>query len=138
MRVGVISASPSVLPGANGAGSSQPRPDRSTTRRTSEKPLEWTPEEGSARIDVACLEIGARQQLGALDGAHGKSGEVVVAFCIEARHLRGFAADQCASGLAAAFGDAGDDARGHADIELAAWRNSRERTAARRPAPRDR
>eukprot|EP00967_Tisochrysis_lutea_P129162 scaffold221841_cov28-Tisochrysis_lutea.AAC.4 len=43
--VGVRSASASDEVGANGAGASHGKPARSTTRRTSEKPLEWTPEE---------------------------------------------------------------------------------------------
>ena len=39
MRVGVSKAWPSERLGANGAGSFQLKPDSSTTRRTSEKPL---------------------------------------------------------------------------------------------------
>ena len=56
--------------------------------------------------------IGARQELAALDGADREAGEVVVAAVVHARHLGRLAADQRAAGLAAALGDAGDDARG--------------------------
>eukprot|EP00965_Chrysotila_dentata_P261419 6214246-Pleurochrysis_carterae.AAC.4 len=45
--VGVRRAVPTDWPGAKGAGESQDRPERSTTLRTREKPLEWTPEEGT-------------------------------------------------------------------------------------------
>jgi len=44
-RVGVSSAPPSVMTGANGACAAKPRPDCSTILRTSEKPLECTPDE---------------------------------------------------------------------------------------------
>ena len=75
---------------------------------------------GGEREDrVARFEIGARQKLGALHRANRESSEVVIAGGVEPRHLGGLAADQRASGLAAAFGNAGNDALGNTDIELA-------------------
>jgi hypothetical protein len=74
---------------------------------------------GESEDRVASFEIGARQKLGALHGANRESSEIVIAGGVQPRHLGGLAADECASGLAAAFGDAGDDALGHAHIELA-------------------
>src|SRR5512147_2143105 len=75
---------------------------------------------GGKREDrIAGFDIVTRQKLGAFDSANSKSGKVVVPFSIEPRHLRRFAAYKRASGLAAAFGNPGNDALVHADIELA-------------------
>ena len=75
---------------------------------------------GGEREDrIAGFEIGARQKLGALHGTYGESSEVIIAGGIEAWHLGGLAADQRASGLAAAFRNPGDDTLGNTDIELA-------------------
>ncbi len=55
-----------------------------------------------------------------LDRAHRETGEVVLALRIHARHLRRLASDERAAGLLATPGDALDDLRGGADVELAA------------------
>ena len=49
MRVGARSARPSGVSGAQGHGSAHESPARATTLRTSEKPFECRPEEGSPR-----------------------------------------------------------------------------------------
>ena len=71
----------------------------------------------------------------ALRRAHREAGQVVVAVAVHARHLGGLAADQGAAGLAAALGDAGDHVARLSQVAACRWRNSRGRTAARRPAP---
>ena len=48
-------------------------------RRTSEKPLECTPDDGRPISDIAGGDIAARQDLVAFDGADGEAGEIVVA-----------------------------------------------------------
>ena len=50
--------------------------------------------------------------------AHGKACKVKIALVIHARHFRRLAADQRATRLHAAFGDAVDDAGGLVDLEL--------------------
>ena len=102
-----------LLPGAKGAGASQARPDASTMRRTSEKPFEWTPEEGRP-ISTSPAATSLRQQRAALGRADREAGEIVIAPCVKARHFGRLAADQRAAGLHAAFGDALDD--GDADL----------------------
>src|SRR4029079_8424296 len=67
----------------------------------------------------ARFEVGARQKLGALHGADGESGEIVIAGSVQTRHLGSLAADERASGLAAAFGNPSNDAPGDTDVELA-------------------
>ena len=47
----------------------------------------------------------AIDHFGAIDHADDAAGEIVFAFSIHARHLRGFAADQSATGRAACFGE---------------------------------
>ena len=96
-------------------GRAHPRrgPTCSTIRRTREKPLEWTPEEGRP-ISTSPAVTSLRQQRAALGRAHGETGEVVIAPGIKARHFRRLAADQRAARLAAALGDALDD--GDADL----------------------
>ena len=86
-----------VRAGSNGAGASQDRPLSATMRRTSEKPLECRPEEGRPSATSPTFNPGARQQAAAFGGADGKAREIVVALRIEARHFRGFAADQGAA-----------------------------------------
>ena len=88
--------------------------------RTSEKPLECTPDEAKPDHRVAGGDIGARQQRAAFGGADRKAREVVIAVLVEPGHFGGFAADQRAAGFPAALGDAGDDRRGGLGIELAA------------------
>ena len=55
----------------------------------------------------------------ALDDADAEAGEVVVVARVHAGHFRRLAADQRAARLDAALGDAGDDALGHVDGQLA-------------------
>ena len=88
-------------------------------RRTSEKPLEWRPEEARPKQHVAFDDVVGRQQLAALGRADREAREVVVVAVIHAGHFRGLAADQRATCLAAAFGDAADDRRALVRIELA-------------------
>ena len=104
---------------ANGAGASKARPESSTILRTSEKPFEWTPEEGEPEQHVAGRDIGARQQLGALYRADGEAGEVIVARLVHAGHFGRLAADQRRAGDPAAFGDAADHLGRLDRIELA-------------------
>ena len=92
MRVGVSSAPDSVRCGSNGAGKYQSIPEISTILRTSEKPLECTPDEAR---------------------------EIVVLVVIHAGHLGRLAADQRATRDAAALGDALDDGGAGLDVELA-------------------
>ena len=108
-------------------------------RRTSEKPLEWRPDE--ARPEDARRRptmVAARQDRVALDGADREAREVVVAAGIDARHLRRLAADQGAAGLPAALGDALDDRDAMLGRKLAGGEIVEEEQAARRPARRDR
>ena len=58
--------------------------------------------------DVAGLDPRAVDDAVALDGADDEPGDVVVAECVHAGHLRGLAADQRAAGVAARRGDAVD------------------------------
>ncbi len=55
----------------------------------------------------------------ALDDTDAEAGEVVVIARVHPGHFRGLAADQRAARLDAALGDAGDDALGHVDGQLA-------------------
>ena len=74
---------------------------------------------GEAEQNVTLGDVRARQQAGALDGADGEAGEVIVACLVEAGHLGRLAADQRGAGDAATLGDAGDDRRGFLRVELA-------------------
>ena len=67
---------------------------------------------------VAGGDVGARQDLVALDGADGEAAEVVVAVPVHARHFGRLAADEGATRFAAAPRDAGDDGGGGGDVEL--------------------
>ena len=69
---------------------------------------------------VAGLDIGPRQNVFARDGADGKSGKVVIAALIDARHFRRLAADQRAARLAARRRDARHHRGADRRIELAA------------------
>ena len=73
---------------------------------------------GETQYGVAGADGFAGQQVSPFDGAHGKSGEVEIAFGVEAGHLGRLAADQGAAGLAAAFGDPGDDLRAVGDVQF--------------------
>lgn len=74
---------------------------------------------GQSQHNVARGDIGAVDELTALGGSHRETRQVVIALGIHAGHFRRFAADQGASGLTAALGDTGDDARGLRHIEAA-------------------
>ena len=106
--------------------------------RTSEKPLEWTPDEARPRMTSPAAMSRRGRIAVALDGADGEAGEIEVLRRIHARHFGGFAADQGGAGDAAAAGDAGDDVDRHGRSRSCRWRNSRGRTAARRPGRRGR
>ena len=95
--------------GRKGAGASQASPERSTTRRTSEKPLECTPDDGKPKTASPGFEPGLAAAGAALGRPDGETREVKVARRVEARHLRRFAADQRAARLRAAFRYALDD-----------------------------
>ena len=80
-----------------------------TRVRTSEKPLECTPEEGRAmRTSPACT-CSRSSDLCAVDHADAETGQVVLIFRVEAGHFGGFAAHQRAAGLHAALAHALDD-----------------------------
>ena len=136
-RCGSASAArrPRLRPACQGQGSASSRPCSRSTRRTSEKPLAWIARRGEAEHDVALGDqVAARQDAAALDGTDGEAGEIEVAAAVEARHLRGLAADQRAAGQPAALADPGDDLAGHARAAACRSRNSRGRTRAARPA----
>ena len=69
-----------------------------------------------------------------LHHADAEPGEVVFAFRIHAGHLGGLAADQRAAGHARSRGNALDHVLADLQSRACRTRNSRERTAARRPA----
>ncbi len=69
---------------------------------------------------VAGRDIGARQERAALGRADGEAGEVVVPTLVDARHLRGLAADQRAARLSASGGNAGHDLGADRRIEFPA------------------
>jgi hypothetical protein len=75
---------------------------------------------GEAEQHVALGAVKARQQADALDHAGGVAGEVVVAILEHAWHFRRAAAAQHCTGLAAALGDAGQDALSRLRIGCAA------------------
>ncbi len=99
---------------------SQARPQSRTILRTSEKPLEWTPEEATPRTRSPSAMSSLWKESAALRRAHAKAGEIVVFLRVHARHFGRLAADQRGARLAAAFGDARDHARGRFRIELSA------------------
>ena len=74
---------------------------------------------GQAEQHVAGLDGFAGDHALPLDHAHDEAGQVVFAVVIEAGHFGGFAADERASVLFAAAGDAGDDRCGDAGVEFA-------------------
>src|SRR5665213_3865887 len=71
---------------------------------------------GKSEDHIAFRDVGAWQDLAALDRADREAGEIVIVAVIEPRHLGGLAADQRAAGLPAAESNAGDD--GRADFRL--------------------
>ncbi|KAG1249420.1 hypothetical protein G6F68_013345 [Rhizopus microsporus] len=74
---------------------------------------------GQAQHDVARLDGLAVDDRGLFHRTHRKTGQVVFAVRVHARHFSGFAADQRAAGLGAAVGDAAHDRRGGVDVQLA-------------------
>ena len=88
-------------------------------RRTSEKPLECTPEERQPEDDVAGGDVRPRQQRAALGGADGKAGEIVILAGIKARHFGGLAADQRAPASRQPCAMPGDDCGADVGVELA-------------------
>ena len=75
---------------------------------------------GKAQQHVAGLNGLAVDDAFLLDHADAESGQVVLALRVHAGHFRGFAADQGAAGLLAAFGDAADDVGGDGLVQFAA------------------
>ena len=69
--------------------------------------------------NIARGDVAARQQRVALGRADRETRQVEIAAGIHAGHLGGLAADQRATGAAAALGDAGDDAPSDLDLEAA-------------------
>src|SRR5262249_48113858 len=70
--------------------------------------------------NVRRLDGGAGDELVTIDRSNDESGQIVLAFGIEARHLRGFAANEGTAVGAAGFGEAGDYRLGDLGIQLAA------------------
>ena len=66
------------------------------------------------------FDVGAGDELVAIDGADDEAGQIVFAFGVEAGHLGGFAADEGATVGLAGIGEAGDDGFGDFGVELAA------------------
>ena len=93
---------------------------------------------GEAEDDVARGDVGAGEQPVALDRADGEAGEIVVALGIEPGHLRRLAADQRATGLPAALGDAGDDGPAVLDLQPPRREIVEEEQRLARPARRGR
>ncbi len=65
---------------------------------------------GEGEDDVTGFYAEGVDGAGELDDADGEAGEVVVAWCVDGGHLRGFAAEEGTAGLLAAVCDALDDA----------------------------
>ncbi len=82
--------------------------------------MECTPDDGRPISTSPGGDVGARQDLAALDGADRKSPRGRSLPGVHARHLGRLAADQRATGLPAAFGDALDDIRSGIDVEFSA------------------
>ena len=71
-----------------------------------------------AEQDIAGCHLVSAKLLPAFHRANAETGKVVIAIGIHARHLCRFPADQSASGLLAAIGNACNDAFGDAIFEL--------------------
>src|SRR5581483_9648404 len=76
--------------------------------------LRGKPEEQIARPD-----IGSGEHAFALDRANYEAGEIIFARSVEARHFGGFAANERATVVPTAAGDAGDDTAADLGVELA-------------------
>ena len=68
---------------------------------------------------IARLDLGAIDQLLLLGNGDTEAGQIEITVLVHAGHLCGLAADQRTTGLLAALGNALDDRRGDAGIELA-------------------
>ena len=75
---------------------------------------------GQAQHHVTRAHLLAGQDFGLFHRTHGKTGQVVFARGVHARHFRGFATNQRASGEFAALGNAADHRCGRVHIQLAA------------------
>src|ERR1043166_7209025 len=75
---------------------------------------------GQAEHHIAGADAAAVDDFGFFHYADGETGEIVLARGIHSRHLGSLAADQRASGLLAAGGDAFYHFGSYADVELAA------------------
>ena len=64
---------------------------------------------GNAHQDVPGLDFGTIDQLGLFHDSGSESGDVIFPVSIHSRHLGGLSAYKGAAGLAAAFGDSGDN-----------------------------
>ena len=72
-------------------------------------PIAVQPSRGQSENRIARNNVVAIDELGAIDHAHGKPGQVILPVRIHRRHLSGFAADERAARLAAALRDAFHD-----------------------------
>jgi hypothetical protein len=68
---------------------------------------------------AGALLVQLGQDAVALDRADREAGQVVFAVAVHARHFGGLAAHQGRAGQLAALGDAGDDALGDLEVQLA-------------------
>ena len=73
---------------------------------------------GKAENHVARFGARLQEQVFALGGADGKSGEIKIAVRVHARHFRRLAADQGGTRLAATFGNPGNNGACGFDIEF--------------------
>ena len=121
MRVGSSSTSPSVLPSNSSSVVSTVYPACSNRAlRTSEKPLECTPEEGRP-ISTSPSVMPEPSTMAERSGhADRETGQIVLVLGIHAGHLGGLAADQAGAGLHATVGHAGDDLLQQGRVVLAA------------------
>src|SRR5579872_431656 len=74
---------------------------------------------GQSHQDVTCFNRLASNDLVAVHNSHDKASEIIFAIGIEARHLRGFAAYQCAIVVAAGFSNSLHHLFHHGGIENA-------------------
>ena len=75
---------------------------------------------GQTQHHVAGLDFFSGQDFGFLDRTHCKTGQIVFAFRVHARHFSGLAAYQCTAAELTALGNAADHRSGNFHIELAA------------------
>ena len=122
MRVGASSAAASDWFRSGGASRRSNFPaatPASSTLRTSEKPLLWSPFDASPIKTSPCAMRGAVDHLVALDHAHPEAHQLELGLGIEAGHARRLAAEQRAARALAALGDAAQGLRPDLGVELA-------------------